>query len=124
MDLGKSVAHCPLLALGLLDVGWCTWFPSNINHWPLFFIWGVSHSFITELVIAGTLPGVRYIVMDSMLLSWTSWSLQSFWPKGLLTGKHRGEVGLKQPRSLRLPCRTSLPPFLQSMPRDLVEVSL
>lgn len=51
MDLGKRVAHCSVLALGLLDVGWYTWFPFSVNHQPLSFIWRVGLSFITVIII-------------------------------------------------------------------------
>lgn len=54
MDLGKRAAHCSVLALGLPDVGWYTWFPSSVNHQPLSFIWRVGLSFITVINIVET----------------------------------------------------------------------
>lgn len=52
-------------------MGGYTWFPSSINHWPVFFIWRVSRSLITGLVVIGVVLGMRYVVMKSILLVWS-----------------------------------------------------
>lgn len=52
-------------------MGGHTWFSSNINYWSLLFAWRVSHSLITEIVIAGIVVGTRYVVMKKILLVWS-----------------------------------------------------
>lgn len=52
-------------------MGGHTWFSSNINYWSLLFAWKVSHSLITEIVIAGIVVGTRYVVMKKILLVWS-----------------------------------------------------
>lgn len=74
----------PLSSPGTGSTGWYTRFPPTVNHWPLFFIWRTGLSFIIEIVIVGTVLGMRYIVTNCILLALVFIELLVFLAEGSL----------------------------------------